>query len=89
MGKDKNLPGDEAHDGAILIFGVINVLSESRRFGKALTTRKKLLSGVEGPPNHHPPSTVDPLINNKDIKFVYPKSPNYFKEFLVLHLFMN
>lgn len=34
-------PGDEAHDGAIRIFGVISVLSESRRFGNAaLATRK-------------------------------------------------
>lgn len=34
-------PGDEAHDGAIRIFGVIKVLSDRRRFGKAaLATRK-------------------------------------------------
>lgn len=29
------LPGDDAHDGAILILGVIRVLSDKRRFGKA------------------------------------------------------
>lgn len=35
------LPGDEAHEGAIRIFGVIRVLSERRRLGKAaLATRK-------------------------------------------------
>lgn len=51
-------PGDDAHEGAILIFGVINVLSDSLLFGKALTTLKKLLSGDEGdPPNHQPPNT--------------------------------
>lgn len=49
-------PGELAHDGATRILGVINVLSESRRFGNALTTLKKLLSGDEGDaPNHHPP----------------------------------
>lgn len=54
-------PGDEAHDGAIRIFGVINVLSDKRRFGNALATRKKFRSGDEGdPPNHQPPSTPDP-----------------------------
>lgn len=58
------VPGDEAHDGAILIFGVINVLSESRRLGNAFITRKKLLSGDEGPPNHHPPNPVEPLRYN-------------------------
>lgn len=36
-----DLPGDDAHDGAILIFGVIRVLSDKRRFGKAaLATRR-------------------------------------------------
>lgn len=50
-------PGDEAHDGAIRIFGVISVLSDSLLLGKALTTRRKLLSGEDGdPPNHHPPN---------------------------------
>lgn len=50
-------PGDDAHDGAIRIFGVIRVLSDNRRFGNALTTRRKLLSGDEGDaPNHQPPN---------------------------------
>lgn len=51
-------PGELAHDGAILIFGgIINWLSDNLRFGKALWTRKKLLSGDEGlAPNHHPPN---------------------------------
>lgn len=50
-------PGEEAHDGAIRIFGVIRVLSDSLRFGKAFTTLSKLLSGDEGDaPNHHPPN---------------------------------
>lgn len=50
-------PGDEAQEGAIRIFGVINVLSDRRRFGNALTTLKKLLSGEDGDaPNHHPPN---------------------------------
>jgi hypothetical protein len=31
----KKIPGDEAHDGAIRIFGVIKVLSDRRRFGNA------------------------------------------------------
>lgn len=34
------LPGDDAHDGAIRIFGVMRVLSDSRRLGKALATRR-------------------------------------------------
>lgn len=37
-------PGDEAHEGAMRILGVIRVLSERRRFGKAFATRRKLLS---------------------------------------------
>jgi len=50
------LPGEEAHDGATRIFGVFNMLSDSRRFGNELTTRKKLLSEPEGePPNHQLP----------------------------------
>lgn len=50
-------PGELAQLGAILILGVIRVLSERRRFGKALTTRRKFESGEDGePPNHHPPS---------------------------------
>lgn len=50
-------PGEEAQEGAIRILGVISVLSDSLRFGKALTTRRKLLSGEDGePPNHQPPS---------------------------------
>lgn len=50
-------PGDDAHEGAIRIFGVIRVLSDSRRFGNEFTTLRKLLSGEEGDaPNHHPPN---------------------------------
>lgn len=50
-------PGDDAHDGAMRIFGVMRVLSESLLLGNAFTTRRKLLSGEEGDaPNHHPPS---------------------------------
>ena len=45
-------PGDEAHEGATRILGVIRVLSESRRVGSAEWTRKRLLSGDEGPANH-------------------------------------
>jgi hypothetical protein len=50
-------PGDEAQEGAILILGVIRVLSERRRLGKALATRKKLLSlfvELLDPKNHCP-----------------------------------
>lgn len=61
-------PGEEAHDGAIRIFGVINVLSERRLFGNALTTLKKLLSGDDGDaPNHHPPN-IPPKIFNVYLK---------------------
>lgn len=56
-------PGDDAHDGAIRIFGVINVLSDRRRFGNAFATRRKLLSGDDGElPNHQPPRTPEPVI---------------------------
>lgn len=48
-------PGDEAHDGAMRILGVISVLSESRRLGKAFTTRRKLLSGDMGDWNQPEP----------------------------------
>lgn len=37
-------PGDDAHDGAMRILGVISVLSERRRLGNAFDTRRKLLS---------------------------------------------
>lgn len=37
-------PGELAHDGAILILGVIRALSDKRLVGKALLTFKKLLS---------------------------------------------
>lgn len=50
-------PGDEAHDGAMRILGVIKVLSDKRRFGKALETRRKLLSlfvELLEPKNHCP-----------------------------------
>lgn len=57
-------PGDDAQDGAMRIFGVIRVLSDRRRFGNALATRKKLLSGDDGElPNHQPPSTPEPIIH--------------------------
>ncbi len=60
-------PGDDAHDGAMRIFGVINVLSDSRRLGNAFATRRKLRSGDDGePPNHHPPSTPEPDDNDDD-----------------------
>lgn len=58
-------PGDDAHDGAIRIFGVIRVLSDKRRFGNAFATRRKLLSGDDGElPNHQPPRTPEPVIAN-------------------------
>jgi len=58
-------PGDEAHDGAMRIFGVISVLSESRRLGNTLPTRRKLLSGEDGEqPNHQPPSMPEPVQQN-------------------------
>lgn len=57
-----SVPGEDAHDGAIRIFGVIRVLSDRRRFGNALATRKKLLSGDDGEfPNHQPPRTPEPI----------------------------
>lgn len=52
-------PGDEAHDGAMRIFGVMRVLSERRRFGNTFDTRRKLLSLLELlEPNSHPPRPV-------------------------------
>lgn len=33
-------PGDEAHDGAIRILGANSVLSDKRRLGNTLVTRK-------------------------------------------------
>lgn len=53
-------PGELAHEDAIRIFGVINVLSDRRRFGNAFETRKKLLSGDDGEPKNHPPRTPEP-----------------------------
>lgn len=54
-------PGEEAQEGAMRIFGVISVLSESRRLGNTLPTRRKLLSGDDGEqPNHQPPSMPEP-----------------------------
>lgn len=50
-------PGEEAHDGAMRIFGVIRVLSDRRRLGKAFETRRKLLSllvELLDPKNHCP-----------------------------------
>lgn len=54
-------PGEEAHDGATRILGgIMRALSDSRRFGKALWTLKKLLSGDDGEaPNHQPPKTPE------------------------------
>jgi hypothetical protein len=54
-------PGEEAQDGAMRILGgIMRALSESRRFGKALWTLKKLLSGDDGDaPNHQPPKTPE------------------------------
>lgn len=50
-------PGEDEQDGAMRIFGAINVLSERRRFGKAFITRRKLLSDETGdPPNHQEPA---------------------------------
>ena len=54
-------PGEEAHDGAMRIFGgIMRALSERRRFGNALWTLRKLLSGDDGEaPNHQPPKTPE------------------------------
>jgi hypothetical protein len=54
-------PGEEAHDGAMRIFGgIMRALSERRRFGNALWTLRKLLSGDDGDaPNHQPPKTPE------------------------------
>ena len=59
-------PGDEAQEGAILIFGVIRVLSDKRRFGKTLATRKKLLSlfvELLDPKNHCPIPVPKTFVN--------------------------
>lgn len=65
-------PGDDAHEGAIRIFGVMRVLSDRRLFGKAFVTRKKLLSGDDGdPPNHHPPSTPEPIAIRRNLKIMW------------------
>lgn len=58
-------PGELAHEDAIRIFGVINVLSDRRRFGKAFATRKKLLSGDDGDPKNQPPRTPEPVQKRK------------------------
>lgn len=70
-------PGDDAQEGAILIFGVMRVLSDSLRFGKAFITFRKLLSGDEGEaPNHHPPN-IPPEIYVWCQSFIsYPTSQN-------------
>ena len=54
-------PGEEAHDGAMRILGgIMRALSERRRFGNALCTLRKLLSGDDGEaPNHQPPKTPE------------------------------
>lgn len=54
-------PGDEAQDGAIRILGVIKVLSDNRRFGKAFETRKKFRSGDEGDPPKNQPLNMEPV----------------------------
>lgn len=56
-------PGELAHEDAMRIFGVINVLSDRRRFGNAFATRKKLLSGDDGEPKNQPPRTPEPESN--------------------------
>lgn len=73
-------PGEEAHEGAMRILGVISVLSDSRRLGNTLPTRRKLLSGDEGEqPNHQPPSMPEPRykqreqIENKFLRYSYKK----------------
>lgn len=53
-------PGDEAHEGAMRILGVISVLSDNLRLGNALATRRKLLSGEAGDPNHQAPLKMPP-----------------------------
>lgn len=47
-------PGELAQDGAIRIFGVIRVLSDSRLLVNVLATRRKLLSLADGELNHPP-----------------------------------
>jgi hypothetical protein len=50
-------PGEDAQDGAIRIFGAINVLSDKRLFGKVewITFKKLLPSETGEPPNHQEP----------------------------------
>ena len=73
-------PGDDAQEGAMRIFGVMRVLSDSLLFGKALTTLRKLLSGDDGdPPNHHPPN-IPPTHNvRKTLNLATIASFNYLR----------
>lgn len=84
-------PGEEAHDGAMRIFGVISVLSESRRLGNTLPTRRKLLSGEDGEqPNHQPPSMPEPV--NKIHKIHLPNNThkyNYNYNYIEMDMDMN
>lgn len=77
-------PGDDAHEGAIRIFGVMSVLSERRLLGNAFTTRKKLLSGDDGdPPNHQPPS-IPPIRVNLVTSLEYTRRPRLIRTRRVL-----
>lgn len=77
-------PGDEAHDGAMRIFGVISVLSDRRRFGNALATRKKLLSGDDGEfPNHQPPRTPEPNFKMVDSRVHMLKNHHHLEHILI------
>lgn len=78
-------PGEEAHDGAMRIFGVINVLSDKRRLGNAFATRRKLLSGDEGEqPNHQPPNMPDP---GKIKMKIICENVKYFHAFVIKNSF--
>lgn len=62
-------PGELAHEDAMRIFGVINVLSDRRRLGNAFATRKKLLSGDEGEPKNQPLRTPEPEQRTISVKY--------------------
>lgn len=67
-------PGELAHEGAMRILGVISVLSDRRRLGKAFTTRRKFESGDDGDaPNHHPPSVPPGIIFLHHSMTAFPK----------------
>lgn len=81
-------PGLLAQLGAIRIFGVINVLSDKRRFGNAFATRRKLLSGDDGElPNHQPPRTPEPVIQNTSTISTFNNQQFY--GFLHLNLYLS